>query len=279
MTRIVLAYSGGLESSIAIPWLAERHGAEIIAVTIDLGQGKEALEEIRDRALATGALRAHVVDVRSRLIHGQFRFVSFLASEQDRSLARGGVRLEILFELRQDPPCLFQGELILPGIDRTRQFVLLDIQLGPPHAKPGFKQLYLVLRCLHLGISHCLGNFLLGLHQFGAVLLQLVVLFAGIEFEDDVALPDRGTCMQEPGDVEGAAANRRSRQGHRMAGAQFARGVNLEIQVSALNLSGWNLAVRCRKTSPARESQHSDDSKNNQPERSPRDATPVVHRC
>jgi argininosuccinate synthase len=64
MTRIVLAYSGGLETSIAIPWLAERHRAEIIAVTIDLGQGKDALEEIRDRALATGALRAHVVDVR-----------------------------------------------------------------------------------------------------------------------------------------------------------------------------------------------------------------------
>lgn len=63
-TRIVLAYSGGLETSIAIPWLAERHAAEIIAVTIDLGQGKEVLEEIRDRALATGALRAHVVDVR-----------------------------------------------------------------------------------------------------------------------------------------------------------------------------------------------------------------------
>ena len=64
MTRIVLAYSGGLETSIAIPWLAERYGAEIIAVTVDLGQGKEVLEEIRDRALATGALRAHVVDVR-----------------------------------------------------------------------------------------------------------------------------------------------------------------------------------------------------------------------
>jgi len=64
MTRIVLAYSGGLETSIAIPWLADRHAAEIIAVTMDLGQGKEVLEEIRDRALATGALRAHVVDVR-----------------------------------------------------------------------------------------------------------------------------------------------------------------------------------------------------------------------
>ena len=68
MTRIVLAYSGGLETSIAIPWLAERYGAEIIAVTIDLGQGKEVLEEIRDRALATGALRAHVVDARDAFV-------------------------------------------------------------------------------------------------------------------------------------------------------------------------------------------------------------------
>src|SRR4051812_375514 len=64
MNRIVLAYSGGIETSIAIPWLAARHGAEIIAVTVDLGQGKEVLEEIRDRALATGALRAHVIDAR-----------------------------------------------------------------------------------------------------------------------------------------------------------------------------------------------------------------------
>ncbi len=64
MQRIVLAYSGGLATSIAVPWLAEKFGAEIITVTMDLGQGKEFLEEVRDRALATGALRAHVVDVR-----------------------------------------------------------------------------------------------------------------------------------------------------------------------------------------------------------------------
>jgi argininosuccinate synthase len=64
MNRIVLAYSGGLETSIAIPWLVSGRGAEVIAVTVDLGQGKEVLEEIRDRALATGALRAHVVDAR-----------------------------------------------------------------------------------------------------------------------------------------------------------------------------------------------------------------------
>jgi argininosuccinate synthase len=62
IARIVLAYSGGLDSS-AIPWLADKYGAEIIAVTIDLGQGR-ALEAVRDRALASGALRAHVLDVR-----------------------------------------------------------------------------------------------------------------------------------------------------------------------------------------------------------------------
>jgi argininosuccinate synthase len=62
--RVVLAQAGGLDTSIAIPWLADTYRAEIIAVTIDLGQRKEWLEEVRDRALATGAVRAHVVDVR-----------------------------------------------------------------------------------------------------------------------------------------------------------------------------------------------------------------------
>ncbi|MBI4486901.1 MAG: argininosuccinate synthase [Acidobacteria bacterium] len=63
MKRIVLAYSGGLDTSVAIPWLRERYHAEIIAVTMDLGQGRE-LEEVRDRALAAGAIRAHVLDLR-----------------------------------------------------------------------------------------------------------------------------------------------------------------------------------------------------------------------
>ena len=63
MERIVLAYSGGLDTSVAIPWLAEHYRAEVIAVTLDLGQGKE-LDGVRERALATGATRAHVVDVR-----------------------------------------------------------------------------------------------------------------------------------------------------------------------------------------------------------------------
>jgi argininosuccinate synthase len=63
MARIVLAYSGGLDTSVAIAWLAEQYGAEVIAVTLDLGQGRE-LTDVRERALAIGATRAHVLDVR-----------------------------------------------------------------------------------------------------------------------------------------------------------------------------------------------------------------------
>jgi argininosuccinate synthase len=63
MTKIVLAYSGGLDTSVAIPWLRETHAAQVVAVTLDLGQGCE-LNQVRERALASGAIRCHVLDVR-----------------------------------------------------------------------------------------------------------------------------------------------------------------------------------------------------------------------
>ena len=59
--RVVLAYSGGLKSSVAIPWLAETYRSKVVAVTLDLGQGDD-LADIRQRALAAGADRCHVVD-------------------------------------------------------------------------------------------------------------------------------------------------------------------------------------------------------------------------
>ena len=69
MDRIVLAYSGGLDTSVAIAWLAETFSAEVIAVTLDLGQGRE-LTDVRERALAVGATRAHVLDVREEFARG-----------------------------------------------------------------------------------------------------------------------------------------------------------------------------------------------------------------
>lgn len=69
MKRIVLAYSGGLDTSVAIPWLSETHHAEIVAVTLDLGQGKE-LDDVRERAMAVGAIRCHVFDAKVEFADG-----------------------------------------------------------------------------------------------------------------------------------------------------------------------------------------------------------------
>jgi argininosuccinate synthase len=63
--RVVLAYSGGLDTSVAIGWIAEQTGAEVIALAVDVGQGGEDLETIKARALACGAAEAVVVDARA----------------------------------------------------------------------------------------------------------------------------------------------------------------------------------------------------------------------
>ncbi len=68
--RVVLAYSGGLDTSVAIGWIAEQTGAEVIALAMDVGQGGEALETIRARALACGAADAVVVDARAEFAAG-----------------------------------------------------------------------------------------------------------------------------------------------------------------------------------------------------------------
>ncbi len=63
--RVVLVYSGGLDTSVAIGWIAEQTGAEVIALAVDVGQGGEDLEAIRRRALVCGAAVAEVADVRA----------------------------------------------------------------------------------------------------------------------------------------------------------------------------------------------------------------------
>ncbi|MER7134631.1 argininosuccinate synthase [Streptosporangium saharense] len=62
--RVVLAFSGGLDTSVAIPFLAEKTGAEVIAVAIDVGQDGEDMEVIRKRAIDCGAAESVVVDAR-----------------------------------------------------------------------------------------------------------------------------------------------------------------------------------------------------------------------
>lgn len=63
--RVVLAYSGGLDTSVAIPWIEEQTGKEVVAVAVDVGQGGEDLDVIRQRALDCGAVEAYIADARN----------------------------------------------------------------------------------------------------------------------------------------------------------------------------------------------------------------------
>ncbi len=69
--RVVLAYSGGLDTSVAVRWLIEQLGVEVVAVAVDVGQSNdsqsESWEAIRARALAAGAVEAVVVDARREM--------------------------------------------------------------------------------------------------------------------------------------------------------------------------------------------------------------------
>jgi argininosuccinate synthase len=65
--KIVLAYSGGLDTSVILRWLIERYRAEVVAFCADIGQGEELLP-IRDKALRTGASAVHILDLRETFV-------------------------------------------------------------------------------------------------------------------------------------------------------------------------------------------------------------------
>ncbi len=64
---VVLAYSGGLDTSVMVPWIKEKHGLDVIAFTVDLGQGED-IERIRQKALKTGAVDAVAIDARNLFV-------------------------------------------------------------------------------------------------------------------------------------------------------------------------------------------------------------------
>ncbi|HEY7568443.1 MAG TPA: argininosuccinate synthase [Gemmatimonadaceae bacterium] len=68
MQTIVLAYSGGLDTSIIVPWLKEHYDARVICVAGDVGQGEDELRGVREKALASGADECYVEDVRKEFI-------------------------------------------------------------------------------------------------------------------------------------------------------------------------------------------------------------------
>lgn len=67
MKKVVLAYSGGLDTSIIIPWLKETYGYEVIAMAADLGQGEE-LEPLQEKAIKSGASKLYIEDLREEFL-------------------------------------------------------------------------------------------------------------------------------------------------------------------------------------------------------------------
>ncbi|MBL9118755.1 MAG: argininosuccinate synthase [Phycisphaerae bacterium] len=66
--KIAVAYSGGLDTSVIIPWLKEKYGCEVVAVVADVGQGAQELEGIEAKAKKTGASSCHIKDLRKAFL-------------------------------------------------------------------------------------------------------------------------------------------------------------------------------------------------------------------
>ncbi|MGC8785829.1 MAG: argininosuccinate synthase [Anaerolineae bacterium] len=66
--KVVLAYSGGLDTSVIVPWLKENYGCEVITFTADVGQGAEELVGLEEKAIASGASKAYIKDLRKEFL-------------------------------------------------------------------------------------------------------------------------------------------------------------------------------------------------------------------
>src|ERR671935_304493 len=62
--RVLLLYSGGLDTSVMLKWIQDEYEAEVIALTVNLGQPGEDYEVVKGKALALGALDCHIIDAR-----------------------------------------------------------------------------------------------------------------------------------------------------------------------------------------------------------------------
>ena len=70
INKVVLAYSGGLDTSVIVPWLKENYGCEVITFTGNLGQGDEELVGLEEKAVASGASKAYIMDLREEFLTG-----------------------------------------------------------------------------------------------------------------------------------------------------------------------------------------------------------------
>src|SRR6516162_9004908 len=76
-SKVILAYSGGLDTSVMVPWIGEKYNLDVVTFTVDLGQGED-IERIRKKALTTGAIDATAIDARNSFVD-HFVFPALMA--------------------------------------------------------------------------------------------------------------------------------------------------------------------------------------------------------
>ncbi len=124
--KVVLAYTGGLESSLSLHWLRHKKNLRVIAFSANLGMVEEALEEIGELGLAVGADRAHVVDLRDRFAreflapairaNARYEFGYYLGLAMGRALI-----VQEMVKIALDDGCRFLAHSgVKTGNDRAR---------------------------------------------------------------------------------------------------------------------------------------------------------------
>ena len=68
INKVVVAYSGGLDTSVIIPWLKENYDCEVVAFVADVGQGEEELNGVEEKAKASGASECYVADLKEQMV-------------------------------------------------------------------------------------------------------------------------------------------------------------------------------------------------------------------
>jgi argininosuccinate synthase len=131
MEKVVLAYSGGLDTSVAIKWIKERYNVDVIAVTVDVGNASD-LEAVREKALRTGAVKAFVKDAREDFVR-YFVFPSLQAGAiyEDRyplatALARPLIAMHLVQVAREEGATAVAHGCTGKGNDQVR----FDVSVG-----------------------------------------------------------------------------------------------------------------------------------------------------
>ncbi len=132
--KIVLAYSGGLDTSVMLKWIKEKYGCAVVAYAANVGQGDEELDGLEEKALATGADECHILDLREEFV-SDYIFPMLRAGAVyegtyllGTSIARpiiAKAQMEVASStLREGILSEFSGKRLMAGIRTFRRFLI-----------------------------------------------------------------------------------------------------------------------------------------------------------